>query len=160
MAITCRIHVLTSMSRRRERKKAGRAARIAKFISFALRIWFSSSIALHNSTITLDSSSTRKKWHSFFQNKSSCGRNYLTHVSRSSFSFWICKKQKDHKQKEHKIIWSMCNKRHLNKHGTSKLPTEKILKRMHHLLLISALRVLHYQECINQKCIRDQKIND
>lgn len=36
----------TKISRRRETKNAGKAARIAKLISFALRIWSSSSIAL------------------------------------------------------------------------------------------------------------------
>lgn len=35
-----------NMSNRKERKKAGKAARIAKLISLALRIWSSSSIAL------------------------------------------------------------------------------------------------------------------
>lgn len=43
---TCLSHARITMRRRRERKNAGKAARIAKLISFALRIWLSSSIAL------------------------------------------------------------------------------------------------------------------
>ena len=44
--ITCLNHACTTMMSKRERKKAGKAARIAKLISFARRIWSSSSIAL------------------------------------------------------------------------------------------------------------------
>lgn len=43
---TCLSHARTNIIRRRERPNAGNAARIAKLISFALRIWSSSSIAL------------------------------------------------------------------------------------------------------------------
>lgn len=43
---TCLNHARTTTSKIRERKKAGNAARIAKLISLALRIWSSSSIAL------------------------------------------------------------------------------------------------------------------
>lgn len=39
-------HARTNMSNSRDRKNAGNAAKIAKLISLALRIWLSSSIAL------------------------------------------------------------------------------------------------------------------
>lgn len=45
-AFTCLNHLRTPIISKKERKQAGNAARIAKLISFALRIWFSSSIAL------------------------------------------------------------------------------------------------------------------
>lgn len=54
------------MSRIRERKNAGKAARIAKLISLALRIWSSSSIALFKKqflgTKTLDEVVYQENW--------------------------------------------------------------------------------------------------
>lgn len=44
--VTCFSHARKNISRRNERKNAGNAARTAKLISFARRIWSSSSIAL------------------------------------------------------------------------------------------------------------------
>ena len=44
--ITCLTHVRSSISRPKVTKNAGNAAKIAKFISLALRIWLSSSMAL------------------------------------------------------------------------------------------------------------------
>lgn len=139
---TCMIQALTNISRSSERTKAGKAARIAKLISLALRIWSSSSIALVTKQFMESLVMSLSLLCISVQNLQIRRIQLTSQDPASAFESVKLKKLIPRASRKYCQLLFTQTEENLDKHCSSKLSTQQILKGMHHLSFISATKHL------------------